>query len=122
MLQPNAYKDAKPTLVALRALQTAGSLDPATERLLFAPTRPPEELYRWREDRWQLENVAADPAHAAALAALRGRLDRWMAETGDRGPEPDAMYESDMKVYVGEGKSEVEANIATTKRWAAEGK
>ena len=122
MLQPNAYKDAKPTLVALRGLQTAGSLDPATERLLFAPTRPPEELYRWREDRWQLENLAADPAHADALAALRGRLDRWMAETGDRGPEPDAMYESDMKVYVGEGRSEVEANIATMKRWAAEGK
>ena len=40
----------------------------------------------------------------------------------DRGPEPEAMYESDMKVYVGTGKPEVEANIATMKRWAAEGK
>jgi arylsulfatase A-like enzyme len=122
LLQPNAYKDAKPTLTALRALQAAGSLDPATERLLFTPTRPPEELYRWRDDRWQLENVAADPAHADAIAALRGRLDRWMAETADQGPEPAVMYESDMKVYVGEGRSEVEANIATMKRWAAEGK
>jgi arylsulfatase A-like enzyme len=122
LLQPNAYKDAKPTLIALRALQAAGSLDPATERLLFAPTRPPEELYRWREDRWQLENLATDPARADTLAALRGRLDRWMAESADQGPEPAVMYESDMKVYVGEGRSEVEANIATMKRWAAEGK
>ena len=32
------------------------------------------------------------------------------------------MYESDMTVYVGKGKPEVEANIATMKRWAAEGK
>ena len=122
LLQPNAYKDAKPTLIALRALQAAGSLDPVTERLLFALTRPPEELYRWREDRWQLENLATDPARADTLAALRGRLDRWMAESADQGPESDVMYESDMKVYVGEGRSEVEANIATMKRWAAEGK
>ena len=122
LLQPNAYKDAKPTLVALRKLHAAGGLDPATERLLFSPARPAEELYRWREDRWQLENLAADPAHAASLVTLRDRLDRWMAETGDRGPEPEAMYESDMQVYVGKGNPEVEANIATMKRWAAEGK
>jgi arylsulfatase A-like enzyme len=122
MLQPHAYKDAKPTLIALRALQAAGSLAPATERLLFAPTRPLEELYRWRGDRWQLENLAADPAHAETLAALRGRLDRWMAETADQGPEPVAMYDSDMKVYADQGRSEVEANIETMKRWAAEGK
>jgi len=122
LLQPNAYKDAKPTLTALRTLQASGGLDPATERLLFAPTRPPEELYRWREDRWQLQNLATDPAHAAALAALRGRLDRWMADTADKGPEADSMYDSDMKVYLGSGKPEVEANIATMKRWAAEGK
>jgi hypothetical protein len=32
------------------------------------------------------------------------------------------MYESDMQVYVGKGNPEVEANIATMKRWAAEGK
>jgi hypothetical protein len=69
-----------------------------------------------------LDNLAADPAHAATLAALRDRLDRWMTETGDRGPEPAAMYDSDMTVYVGKGKPEVEANIATMKRWATEGK
>jgi len=122
LLQPNAYKDAKPTLIALRALQAAGRLDPVSERLLFAPARPPEELYRWREDRWQLKNLAADPARADMLAVLRGRLDRWMAESADQGPEPDAMYESDMKVYGGDGSPDVEANIATMKRWAAEGK
>lgn len=92
------------------------------EQLLFAPTRPAEELYRWRGDRWQLENLAADPTNADVLAGLRGRLDRWLTETGDQGAESDAMYDSDMKVYVGKGMPEVEANIATMKRWAAEGK
>ena len=122
MLQPNAYKDAKPTLIALRALLDAGKLEQPTARLLFGPTRPAEELYRWREDAWQLENLAADPDHADTLANLRARLDRWMDETDDPGPETAEMYESDMRAYVGRGNPTVEANIATMKRWAAEGK
>jgi hypothetical protein len=32
------------------------------------------------------------------------------------------MYDSDMRVYVGNGNAEVERNIATMKRWAAEGR
>jgi hypothetical protein len=63
------------------------------------------------------------------LESLRARLDRWMVETGDRGPESDRMYDSDMAVYLGDvkkqrgGRTEIlEANIAQMKRWAAEGK
>lgn len=122
LLQPNAYKDKKAILVALRALHDTGRLDADTDRLLYAPTRAPEELYDWRADPWQLHNLAADPAHRATLERLRGRLDRWMVETGDKGPESDAMYDSDMAVYVGNGRPEVERTIATMKRWAAEGK
>jgi hypothetical protein len=122
MLQPNAYKDAKPTLVALRTLLGAGQLEPSTEQLLFSPTRPPEELYRWREDQWQLDNVATNPDHADTLADLRVRLDRWMAETGDPGSETAATYESEMTAHPGRSKPAVQANIATMRRWAAEGK
>jgi hypothetical protein len=46
------------------------------------------------------------------LRCLRAGLQR---DAIDRGPEPEAMYESDMQVYVGKGNPEVEANI-TTKR------
>jgi len=122
LLQPNAYKDGKTILQVLRALHDAGRLDPLTDRLLYAPTRPAEELYDWRADRWQMTNLAADPAHRSTLEALRARLDRWMEETGDRGPETEAMYDSEMRVYVGKGNPEVERNIATMKRLAAEGK
>ncbi len=75
-----------------------------------------------------MQNLAADPAHRATLEQLRGRLDRWMAETKDRGPESEAMYDSDMAVYVGgrngkaKGETETEKNIALMKRWAREGK
>jgi arylsulfatase A-like enzyme len=120
LLQPNAYKDAKPTLQALRRLHAAGDVPPLTERLLFSPTRPAEELYLWGNDPWQLTNLADDPAHRADLEACRVRLDRWMQEMRDPEEEPEAQYDSDMAVYVGAGNPEVERNIATMKRMAAE--
>jgi arylsulfatase A-like enzyme len=127
-LQPNAYKDGKSIVQTLRALHAAGKLDPLAEKLLFSATRPPEELYEWTSDHWQVKNLANDPAHRATLEKLRGRLDRWMVETKDRGPESEKMYDSDMAVYVGgrankgKGESVTEKNIAQMKRWAAEGK
>ena len=87
-------------------------------RTLRAYTGPPEELYAWTEDRYQTNNLAADPAHRATLEALRKRLDSWMAETRDGGPESDARYDSDMAVYLGRGNPAVETNIALMKQWA----
>ncbi len=121
-LQPNRYKDAKPILIALRAAHDAGTLPRLTEELLFAPTRPAEELYDYRNDPWQNHNLAADPAHAGTLAELRGRLDALLDRTDDPAPESDAMYDSDMAEYLKRRDPVVEANIALMKRWAAEGK
>jgi arylsulfatase A-like enzyme len=121
-LQPNAYKDGKSIIQALRARHEAGTLDPLAESLLFAGTRPEEELYEWTEDRWQVRNLANDPGHREALESHRARLDRWMTETRDLGPETMSRYDSDMKVYLGRGNPEVERNIALMKQWAAEGK
>ncbi len=127
-LQPNNYKDNKRCYIALRAAQAEGKLD-AVQQTLFAPTRPAEELYDTQADKWEIKNLAADPAHAKTLAELRAKLDRWMEESNDHGrqPEPTAQYESDMTAYLGEGKKserrgEVERNIALMKKWAAEGK
>jgi arylsulfatase A-like enzyme len=121
-LQPNAYKDGKSIVQTLRSLHEAGKLDTLTEKLLFSPKRPPEELYEWTTDRWQVTNLASDPAHKATLETLRARLDRWMAETKDRGPESEKRYDSDMVDYLGKGNPVVEKNISLMKKWAAEGK
>lgn len=128
-LQPNAYKDGKSIMQTLRSLHQAGQLDALTEQLLLSPTRPAEELYRWHEDRWQVSNLAQDDRHQAELVQLRQRLDRWMDETKDHGPESEAMYDSDMAVYLG-GRarprngaiSATQRNIELMKRWAQEGK
>lgn len=122
LLQPNAYKDHKAIVQALRAAHDAGTLPALSEKLLFSPARPGEELYAYNDDRWQVTNLAADPAHRAGLEEHRARLDRWMAETHDRGPESDAMYDSDMAEYLKRPSAEVERNIALMKTWAREGK
>jgi arylsulfatase A-like enzyme len=123
-LQPNAYKDKKSIVQALRQLHSEGKLDELQDRLLFSPTRPAEELYKWTKDRYQVRNLADDPAHQQTLVEMRGQLDRWIAATHDLGqqPEPESMYDSDMALYVANGNPDIEKNIQLMKRWAAAGK
>jgi len=127
-MQPNGYKDSKAIVRRLRELHESGKLTGLPEQLLFAPARAPEELYDLAADRHEVKNLADDPSHRKTLEELRARLDRWMEETGDRGrtPEPAAMYDSDMAVYL-EGPKGTESeillrNIALMKRWASEGR
>lgn len=128
LLQPNRYKDAKPIVRRLRELHAAGALSELQERLLFSPTRPAEELYDLASDPFEVRNQAGNPAYHQELDSLRRRLDGWIATTGDRGafPEPAAMYDGDMKVYVDSQRPEeaeiLRRNIAIMKGWAAEGK
>jgi hypothetical protein len=56
-------------------------------RLAWFEKRPPDELYNIRSDPYELVNLADDPDYAAALAEMRGLLDAWMADQGDRGIE-----------------------------------
>ncbi|MCI0457650.1 MAG: hypothetical protein L0Z62_11820, partial [Gemmataceae bacterium] len=127
-LQPNRYKDNKPIVKKLRELHDAGKLDELQEKLLFAPTRPTEELYDLQADPFEVKNLAGSPAYRQTLEELRARLERWMQETNDRGrePEPAKMYDSDMAVYLNSkaaAQSDVlRQNIALMKKWAAEGK
>lgn len=123
-LQPNAYKDHKPCVIALRDAEAAGRLNDE-QRLIFAQTRPPEELYDLVADPWEVHNLAVDTKHAETLEELRARLDRWMEETNDQGhiPEPESRYDADMAAYQGRKPNpEIAKNIAVMKQWAKEGK
>jgi arylsulfatase A-like enzyme len=122
LLQPCVYKDNKAILKAMRAAREAGTLPPLSEKLLFSPTRPAEELYEYKQDRCQLTNLADAPEHQATLDTLRARLDRWIIETKDQGPESMEMFDSDMAVFLKATYPGLKDNIALMKRWAAEGK
>ena len=51
-------------------------------QLCFAK-RPAEELYDLSKDPHQINNVAGQPAYAAAQKQLRAQLDQWMKDTAD---------------------------------------
>lgn len=127
-LQPCVYKDAKAIVQKLRELHAAKKLDDLTEKLLFAETRPAEELYDLTADPHEVSNLAADPKHKATLDAMRKRLADWEKATYDKGlkPEPIAMYDSDMAVYLkeqtGPKADELKRTIDLNKKWAKEGK
>ena len=123
-LQPNAYKDAKPCLIALRAAKAAGQLNDV-QRLIFAKNREPEELYDLEADPWEVHNLADNPAHIKTLQELRVKLNQWMEQTNDQGrkPEPESRYDADMAEYQSlHPNPKVARNIALMKQWAKEGK
>ena len=129
-LQPNAYKDNKPIIRHMRALHAAGVLD-RNQALIMAEVRPAEELYDLRSDPDELDNLAGSRKDRRVLAEHQAMLNDWILQSGDRGatPETDAMYDSDMKIYLDAMKTrrperfeEIRGNVALMKRWASEGK
>ena len=126
-LMPSNYKDSKIIVKRLRELHAGGKLDPLAKKLLFSPTRPTEELYLYREDPWQVKNLADDPKMAKVLKQSRGRLQQWIKETGDPGPETASVYvletEDQMKSTRNKASREnYRRNSELYKRWASEGK
>ena len=53
--------------------------------LWMRASRPPEELFDVRRDPYQVENLAADPAHRATLERMRSAVVEWMTKIGDQG-------------------------------------
>lgn len=125
LLQPSNYKDTKPIIRRLRELHAEGKLNALQEELLFAPSRPPEELYDVRVDPFETVNLADDPRHASALKQLRARLEQWSRETGDPPPESAALYDLEMRYQVGKTRDPVQKaaviqNVELMRRWAME--
>ncbi len=127
LLQPNDYKDTKPILPPLRELHAQGKLSPLQVELLFSPTRPTEELYDVMADPFETRNLAGDSHHRVTLETLRARLDRWIIETRDLGPESVESYDANLayELNTPAGKARKDAlikNSAQMKNWAREGK
>jgi len=69
-------------------LHREGTLTGAPARFL-APRKAVEELYDVRQDPWQVNNLAADPAYAAELVRYRAQLAKEMRSAGDLGLLPE---------------------------------
>lgn len=126
-LLPSQYKEAKFIIQRLRELHEAGSLSTLSEKLLFSPTRPPEELFLYQDDNWQIVNLAEDPKFADVLKTHRAHLDDWVERTGDPGPESPEVYvmETEHQMSITGNKDTREKYRQHTelyKQWVREGK
>lgn len=52
-------------------------------------SRPAEELYHTRDDRYEMDNLAADPKFSEIKQRLSAELDRWLKTQGDPGAAVD---------------------------------
>lgn len=66
-------------------MERANREEAARERLRFYQQRPEEELYDLRRDPHELINRAEDPALQSVKNELRGKLEQWMEQQGDKG-------------------------------------
>jgi N-sulfoglucosamine sulfohydrolase len=78
------YMEEMPTTRVWREANAQGKLN-KVQKLWFAKTKPPEELYDLERDPHEIQNLAASAKHREKLNELRGALDRWIVETGDMG-------------------------------------
>lgn len=76
-----------PTLGVMKELHAQGKLN-ATQSLFMAARKPDVEFYDMKADPHEVRNLAADPKYAKLVAQCSARLDKWLAETKDRGGEP----------------------------------
>jgi hypothetical protein len=89
---PSNYKDSKLIIKRLRDLHAEKKTNTLTNKLLFSPTRPREELYLYNHDQWQTKNLAENKRHEKTLTELRKNLAQWIIQTGDPGPETLDVY------------------------------
>jgi arylsulfatase A-like enzyme len=94
-LQHNAYKEnSYPAWNLLKELDAQGKLTPE-QKVLTAPTMPPEELYDLQADPDEIHNLIGSTTseHQAAHARLKAELERWIADTHDQGAtlEPESV-------------------------------
>ncbi len=83
------YRNHHPIMQEMWRLHLEGELR-GPQKLMFQRTRPVEELYDTESDPWEVNNLAADPAHEADLHRLREALDSWIEEVGDMGEISEA--------------------------------
>lgn len=86
------YPMGQPSWLAWREAWRNGRLSDVHAQIWKTP-QPVEMLFDAESDRWEIRNLAADPAHAAKLSEMRGRLRATMKSVVDTGLVPESMWD-----------------------------
>jgi len=87
------YQFGQPGWVAYREAWKNGNLE-GFHQAQWEQPEISEHLYNLEEDPWEIDNLAADPAHAEKLAAFRERLQSTMIDLRDTGIVPEPLFAS----------------------------
>jgi arylsulfatase A-like enzyme len=87
-MQPQ-YRDGSDFMDLMRGMYANGELAPE-QAFYWAEERPSEELFDCDADPDEVVNLVNDPNHAEALQKHRDILERWIAETDDKGQYPES--------------------------------
>lgn len=85
------YQFGQPGWVAYEKAWKEGKLS-GIFKAQWEPPIIPEQLYDLSADPWEINNLAADPAHSDKLKQLRGRLKATMKDIHDTGLVPEPMF------------------------------
>ncbi|MBN2593185.1 MAG: sulfatase-like hydrolase/transferase [Sedimentisphaerales bacterium] len=88
-IQPSQFCDQAEIMQELRRAVAEEELTPA-QKLLWASTKPAEELYDTIADPHEINNLVGLPETKAVLEKLRKTLRAWMLQTRDTGLLPEA--------------------------------
>ena len=82
------YRNRHPVMQEIWRLYAAGELE-GDQAVMFRSPRPAEELYDTKNDRYELNNLAADTDHRDVLQRMRGALAQWQSDFRDMGNIPE---------------------------------
>jgi arylsulfatase A-like enzyme len=101
-MQANPYKEKEyPTWNLVKQLYREGKLN-KVQSLFAGDSKPVEELYDLHADPHEINNLAKEPAQGARLKQMRGMVDNWIVETGDKGnlmEDPVEIYADFFKTH-----------------------
>ncbi len=88
LYQDIKYRLSIPMMKRMLQMRDSGLLN-TTQMIWFKKTKPAEELYDLKNDRYELNNLADNPLYKKDLIKLRTALNNWLKETGDANATPE---------------------------------
>lgn len=90
--------DGVPFVKTMKQLYRENKLD-SIQAIFYNEARPSEELYKLRDDPFEINNLALNPDYVEELEKHSDILNQWIVETDDKGQYPE--NEENLKLMLG---------------------
>ena len=88
LYQDIKYRLQQDMMEEMLEMRDKGQLN-STQMKWFEKTKPVEEIYDTKNDKWELNNLAGDMAYQSQLIKMRKEMDNWLKRVSDLGAIPE---------------------------------